>query len=301
MKVLIVDDNVAIQEIIADILVIDGKEVQKASTVAEAVDKYESFKPDAIILDSKVGDENGLDVLDALNPNYGERVIILTKSKDVLPKDTSFIYGFVQKPFKSDEILSKVRALEADIDPKHVKEKSKFKLKLFSKRANKDDSGEELLGVRFGKSFVVFENEPEGVYKLAGYFLSKEYDVLIMTSGKIKSITERYKESENLKVIGLSSKVRMGYIEMSRVGTIVDQVKKFIAEHDKPVIVFDDLQGLIEINGLNTVVTLVYQVIHDANKTSSLIVSIDEDILTDKDKDLFLHNMERFDPQDTEE
>lgn len=300
MKILIVDDNVAIREIVADILTVDGKEVEKAGTVAEAIGKIETFKPDALILDSQLAEESGLTLLDSIEAYPDMRAIILTKGKEVLPKDTASIYGYVQKPFKSNEIMDKVRALEEEMDVKHTKEK-KFKFKLFGKHADKEviDDG---LPVRFGKSYVVFENEPNSVYKIAGHFLSKGCDVLILTSEKIKSITERYKDQEKeIKVIGLSPKVRVGYIEMSRLGTVIDQVKKFINERDKPVIIFDNLEGMIAINGLNTVVTMLYQVNHGVDKTSTLVVSTRDDRLTDKDKELFLHDMERFYPQKTEE
>lgn len=52
MKALIVDDNVAIQEIIRDILSERGHIVRLASTVDEAVEKVKSFEPDVVMLDS---------------------------------------------------------------------------------------------------------------------------------------------------------------------------------------------------------------------------------------------------------
>ena len=46
---------------------------------------------------------------------------------------------------------------------------------------------------------------------------------------------------------------------------------------------------------LNNVMTMLYQIINGAvKKTSSLVVSIGENSLTDKDKELFLHDMERY-------
>ena len=60
MKILIVDDNVAVQEIIRDILVERDHNVRMASTVDEAVEKIKSFEPDVVMLDSWVGDEDGM-------------------------------------------------------------------------------------------------------------------------------------------------------------------------------------------------------------------------------------------------
>ena len=158
-------------------------------------------------------------------------------------------------------------------------------------------SEDEIAGARFGKSYVIFESEPSSVYKLAWYFMTKECDVMIITAGKIKSITERFKNEEglNVKALGLSVKPRIGYVEMSKLGTVMDNIKKFITENDKPVIVFDNMEPIIDTNGLNNVMTMLYQIINGAvRKASSLVVSIGENSLTDKDKELFLHDMERY-------
>lgn len=302
MKILIVDDNIAIQEIIAEILLTDGYEIEKAGTVSDAVDKLDSFRPDIIILDSEVGGERGFKVLDALPADTAVRAIILTKGKESLPKDTQVIHGYIQKPFKSSEIMTKVRELgeEMNLAPK---EKKFWFGKLFSKQ-NKQAQEEELSGMRFGKSYVVFENEPDAVYKLAWHFMMKGCDVMVLTSGKIKSITERFKNEagKEVRALGLSQKPRTGYIEMSKLGTVMDQIKKFIEEKDKPVIVFDNMEEIITENGLNSVMTMLYQILNGVvKKTSTLIVSTREESLTDKDKELFLHDMERYIPEIKEE
>lgn len=295
MKILIVDDNIAIQEILAEILTVDGYEIDKAGTVSDAIDKLDSFRPDALLLDSQVGGESGLRVLDALPEDSDIRAIILTRGKEILPKDTPFIKGFIQKPFKSEEVTRRVRELGEEMDLKRSREK-RFRFKLFSKQP-KQVSEDEIAGARFGKSYVIFESEPSSVYKLAWYFMTKECNVMVITAGKIKSITERFKNDSdlNVKVLGLSVKSRIGYVEMSKLGTVMGQIKKFITENDKPVIVFDNMEPIIDANGLNNVMTMLYQIINGSvRKTSSLVVSIGENSLTDKDKELFLHDMERY-------
>ena len=55
------------------------------------------------------------------------------------------------------------------------------------------------------------------------------------------------------------------------------------------------MEPIIDTNGLNNVMTMLYQIINGAvKKTSSLVVSTGENSLTDKDKELFLHDMERY-------
>ena len=123
MKILIVDDNIAIQEILGEILTVDGYEIDKVGTVSEAIDKLDSFRPDALILDSQVGGESGLKVLDALPAESDVRAIILTRGKEVIPKDTAFIRGCIQKPFKSDDVTEKVRLLCEEMDLKRSKDR----------------------------------------------------------------------------------------------------------------------------------------------------------------------------------
>lgn len=299
MKILIVDDNIAIQEIIGEILTVDGYTIEKAGTVSDAIKKLDSFRPDGLLLDSQVGGESGYKVLDALPSDSPVRAIILTKGKEVLPRDTPFISDSIQKPFKSSELMEKVRSMEEDLSMNHKGHKSWIGKLFFKQQKHSADDG-EIQGLRFGKSYVVFESEPDSVYKLAWQFMMKGYDMMVVTSGKIKMITERFKNDQGfeVKTTGLSLKRRLGYIEMSKLGTLMEQIRKFIEEKDKPVIVFDSLDEVIGANGLNNVMTMLYQIIHgNVKKISTLIVSTRDDSLTDKDKELFLHEMELYDQQ----
>ena len=52
MKVLVVDDNVAIQEILKDILIENGHIVKIAGSIGDAVKEILEFKPEAILLEA---------------------------------------------------------------------------------------------------------------------------------------------------------------------------------------------------------------------------------------------------------
>ena len=86
MKILIVDDNEAVQEIIRDILVERDHNVRLASTVDEAVEKIKSFEPDVVMLDSWVGEEDGMRVISRSKeeaPNLDLRVILIKTASEV--------------------------------------------------------------------------------------------------------------------------------------------------------------------------------------------------------------------------
>ena len=91
MKILIVDDNVAVQEIIRDILAERDHNVRLASTVDEAVEKIKSFEPDVVMLDSWVGDEDGMHVVSRTKeelPNFDLKVILIKSPASWRPPTT---------------------------------------------------------------------------------------------------------------------------------------------------------------------------------------------------------------------
>mgnify|MGYP000787373781 FL=1 len=96
MKILIVDDNVAVQEIIRDILAERSHNVRLASTVDEAVEKIKTFEPDVVMLDSWVGDEDGMHVISRTKeemPNFDLKVILIKSSGELAPTDNPNIKG----------------------------------------------------------------------------------------------------------------------------------------------------------------------------------------------------------------
>ena len=81
MKVVIVDDSVEIRERLTAMLrEIPGVEIAgQATTVAEAVSAARLLKPEVMILDLRLPDGNGLDVLRLVQHEHVQiRVIVLT-------------------------------------------------------------------------------------------------------------------------------------------------------------------------------------------------------------------------------
>lgn len=121
MKILIVDDNEAVQEIIRDILVERDHNVRLASTVDEAVEKIKSFEPDVVMLDSWVGEEDGMRVISRSKeeaPNLDLRVILIKTASEVAPTDNPYIKGWVNKPFKSSDILDAIEEMKISERPR---------------------------------------------------------------------------------------------------------------------------------------------------------------------------------------
>jgi excisionase family DNA binding protein len=117
-KVLVVDDDAEIVELISDILVRDGRfEIKTASSGYEAGMLTEQFRPDLILLDYMLPDVNGNVVCQTIrkNPQFeGTKVIIVSgviKQDEIEHLLKSGAEGFVKKPFTISELTDKINAV----------------------------------------------------------------------------------------------------------------------------------------------------------------------------------------------
>jgi len=291
MRVLIVDDNAAIQEILSEILSVDGYETVSASTVEDAFDAAVSSRPDAVLLDSVVGENNGIELLDMMLEKGAplSNVLVLTTGPDQVPKDRIEIAGTIQKPFKSTEVLDKLRELFSDQAPKEKPKRSIFK-SLFGKKDDDEAHEDPGIELKFGRSYLFIEPEPNDAYRSAVFFREKKCDVLLITSGKLKAAIERV-DDEGVNVIGLSSKEGPDYIEPEKIGTIMGTINEFAASKESPAVIIDDVDTMIEKNDLNSVITMICQILSN-NSNMSLVVSARSDDMTEKDKELLASRME---------
>ncbi len=114
-KVLIVDDDAEIVELIADVLNRDGRfETRTAASGYEAGMQTQRFRPDLILLDYMLPDVNGNVVCKTIrsNPEFEDIKIIIVSG--VVKRDEidsllkSGAEGFIKKPFNIIELTSKI-------------------------------------------------------------------------------------------------------------------------------------------------------------------------------------------------
>lgn len=114
-RVLIVDDDPAIVEMLEDLLVRDGRfEVRSASNGFEAGALTQEIKPDIILLDYMLPDINGNVVCRRIreDPSLAETKIIIV-SGAVSPTEVEQLKAagaddFIQKPFDVDKLISRM-------------------------------------------------------------------------------------------------------------------------------------------------------------------------------------------------
>ncbi|MHC4468871.1 MAG: response regulator [Planctomycetota bacterium] len=115
VKVLIVDDDVEIVELMVDVLSRDGRfDIQTAGSGYEAGLKTEQFRPDVIILDYMLPDVNGNIVCKTIksNPNF-ESIRIIIVSGVANPEEVQELLDagateFIKKPFNIADLVDRV-------------------------------------------------------------------------------------------------------------------------------------------------------------------------------------------------
>jgi DNA-binding NtrC family response regulator len=116
-KILVVDDQTEIQDLLGAILQDEGFEVFKAGDAAALHEQFRGPQPDVILLDLKLPDADGLDLLPVIKKQWPDtEVIVLTghATFDAAVEATKRgAYGFENKPFETKSLLVKVaRAIE---------------------------------------------------------------------------------------------------------------------------------------------------------------------------------------------
>ncbi len=131
-RILVVDDESSISELIATSLKFVGFEVRTAATGSEALRVAEEFRPHALILDVMLPDQNGFDVCRQLRQDgHSVGVLFLTAKDTVEDKIAGLTIGgddYVTKPFSLEELVARIRALlrrigatEAEVDDEKVR------------------------------------------------------------------------------------------------------------------------------------------------------------------------------------
>jgi two-component system KDP operon response regulator KdpE len=113
-RVLVVDDEPQIVRGLRVILSNAGYKVEQATTKQEALDAVSVRPPDAIVLDLVLPDGSGLDVATEIRRWSQVPIVVLSAVGDEQQKVLALDAGaddYVTKPFGSDELLARMRAV----------------------------------------------------------------------------------------------------------------------------------------------------------------------------------------------
>jgi DNA-binding response OmpR family regulator len=109
-KILVVDDEAHIRLLYSEELTEEGYEVITAENGAGLLERIDRDKPDLVVLDIKMVDYNGLDLLQDIRNKYYDLPVILCSAYDTFKDDMKSIAAdhYVVKSFELDELKQKI-------------------------------------------------------------------------------------------------------------------------------------------------------------------------------------------------
>src|ERR687895_281561 len=114
-RILVVDDEPNILDVLSMALRFQGFEVETAATGEQALAAAGAFKPQLMVLDIMLPDMEGFDVARRLGAQRAEVPIIFLTARDATEdKIRGLSIGgddYVTKPFSLEELIARIRAL----------------------------------------------------------------------------------------------------------------------------------------------------------------------------------------------
>jgi len=120
-KILIVDDEEYIRTLYKEELLREGYQVSTSATGRNILELIEKERPDLIILDIKMSDCNGLDILQIIRNKYYNMPVILSTAYEIYKNDIKSMAAdfYVVKSFDLTELKKRIkRALETSVPMK---------------------------------------------------------------------------------------------------------------------------------------------------------------------------------------
>ena len=115
VRVLVVDDEQNLTELLSMALRYEGWQVRSAGTGADAVRAAREFQPDAVVLDMMLPDFDGMEVLRRMRADDGNVPVLFLTARDAVEDRVAGLTAggddYVTKPFSLEEGVARLRAL----------------------------------------------------------------------------------------------------------------------------------------------------------------------------------------------
>jgi two-component system, OmpR family, response regulator len=115
VRVLVVDDEPSLAELLSSVLRYEGWEIRTAADGSSAVRAAREFRPDAIVLDIMLPDFDGLEVLRRVRASLPHVCVLFLTARDSVQDRVNGITAggddYVTKPFSLEEVLARLRGL----------------------------------------------------------------------------------------------------------------------------------------------------------------------------------------------
>ena len=115
VRVLVVDDEQSLTELLAMALKYEGWEIKTAGDGQKALATAREFRPDAVVLDIMLPDIDGLQVLQRMRADGNDVPVLFLTAKDGLDDRIAGLTAggddYVTKPFSLEEVVARLRGL----------------------------------------------------------------------------------------------------------------------------------------------------------------------------------------------
>jgi DNA-binding response OmpR family regulator len=113
MKVLLVEDNVRLKDLVSEELIKHGFVIDGVSSLADAKDMFATFQYDLILLDLSLPDGDGLDLLKLVTSKKNPPpILVITARSGLDDRITGLNLGaddYLVKPFAPEELIARCR------------------------------------------------------------------------------------------------------------------------------------------------------------------------------------------------
>ena len=113
-KVLIVEDEISFSDALAYLLKKESYDVEVAVNGKDAIELFNSFAPDLILLDLMIPEVSGTEVCRVIRSTSQVPIIMLTAKDSEIDKVVGLELGaddYVTKPYSSRELLARIKAV----------------------------------------------------------------------------------------------------------------------------------------------------------------------------------------------
>jgi len=115
VRVLVVDDESTLTELLSMALRYEGWDVQSAGDGTAAVRAARTFRPDAVVLDMMLPDMDGLEVMRKLRSETPDVPVLFLTARDAVEDRIAGLTAggddYVTKPFSLEEVVARLRGL----------------------------------------------------------------------------------------------------------------------------------------------------------------------------------------------
>ena len=118
-RVLVVDDDAALAEMLTIVLRQEGFECRMCPRGDLALGEFRDYRPDVVLLDLMLPGRDGIDVCKEIRAESGVPIVMLTAKGDTVDVVVGLESGaddYVVKPFKPKELVARIRARVRRVD-----------------------------------------------------------------------------------------------------------------------------------------------------------------------------------------